>query len=303
MMKKYKIAVIVKAWNSEFWQTMLSGAKAVMRDFPELAEVEVMAPPEESDIQEQVEILKKVVAERPDGIVIASTSNDLTVPSIEAAMDGGIPVVILDNQVSTDKYISFIGTDSKTASAMAAEALVEKMRENRIDFAGKKIVVVNSSKISKVDLDRDEGFISRIRELAPEMEVLDTQYVENDPVLTENLIYDLLHDEEELVGIFADNDMTGVGIANGIRKAGAEKRVFSYAFDANEVEINAVQDGILTGMIVQKPFKIGYMGVQCILDTLEGKDVVRKLDPGAKLVTKENLTDDEVQKLLYPEKI
>lgn len=302
MMKKYKIAVIVKAWNSEFWQTMLSGAKAVMRDFPELAEVEVMAPPEESDIQEQVEILKKVVAERPDGIVIASTSNDLTVPSIEAAMDGGIPVVILDNQVSTDKYVSFIGTDSKTASAMAAEALVEKMRENRIDFAGKKVVVINSSKISKVDLDRDAGFIGRIRELAPEIEVLDTQYVENDPVLTENIIYDLLQDEK-LIGIFADNDMTGVGIANGIRKAGAGKRVFSYAFDANEVEISAVQDGTLTGMIVQKPFEIGYMGVKCILDTLEEKEVVQKLDPGAKLVTKENLTDDDVQKLLYPEKI
>lgn len=301
-MKKYKIAVIVKAWNSEFWQTMLSGAKAVMKDFPDLAEVVVMAPPEESDIQQQVEILKKVVAERPDGIVIASTSNDLTVPSIEAAMDGGIPVVILDNQVSTDKYVSFIGTDSKTASAMAAEALVEKMRENRIDFAGKKIVVINSSKISKVDLDRDAGFIGRIRELAPEIEVLDTQYVENDSVLTENIIYDLLQDEK-LIGIFADNDMTGVGIANGIRKAGAGKRVFSYAFDANEVEISAVQDGTLTGMIVQKPFEIGYMGVKCILDTLEEKEVVRKLDPGAKLVTKENLTDDDVQKLLYPEKI
>lgn len=301
-MKKYKIAVIVKAWNSEFWQTMLSGAKAVMKDFPDLAEVEVMAPPEESDIQQQVEILKKVVAEKPDGIVIASTSNDLTVPSIEAAMDGGIPVVILDNQVSTDKYVSFIGTDSKTASAMAAEALVEKMRENRIDFAGKKVVVINSSKISKVDLDRDAGFIGRIRELAPEIEVLDTQYVENDPVLTENIIYDLLQDEK-LIGIFADNDMTGVGIANGIRKAGAGKRVFSYAFDANEVEISAVQDGTLTGMIVQKPFEIGYMGVKCILDTLEEKEVVQKLDPGAKLVTKENLTDDDVQKLLYPEKI
>ena len=26
-MKKYNIKVIVKAWNSDFWQTMLSGAK------------------------------------------------------------------------------------------------------------------------------------------------------------------------------------------------------------------------------------------------------------------------------------
>ena len=45
------------------------------------------------------------------------------------------------------------------------------------------------------------------------------------------------------------------------------------------------------------------MGVQCVIDALEGKSVERKIDPGAKLVTKDNLQDREVQKLLYPEKM
>ena len=126
--------------------------------------------------------------------------------------------------------------------------------------------------------------------------------MENDVVLTENTVCELLHDRN-LVGIFADNDMTGVGIANGIRRAGAQGRVFSYAFDANEVEIEAVQDEVLTGMIVQKPFQIGYMGVQCVIDALAGNSVERKIDPGAELVTKENLQDRDVQKLLYPEKM
>lgn len=301
-MKKYNIKVIVKAWNSDFWQTMLSGAKAAMVETPDRVEVEVMAPPEESDILQQVEMLKQVVDSKPDGIVIASTSNDLTVPYIEAAMDAGIPVVTLDNQVSTEKYTSFIGTDSKTAAGMAADALFEELHKSGKRLAGKKAIVINSSKISKVDLDRDAGFIERIKTLAPEIEILETQYVENDAVLTENIVCELLHDSN-LVGIFADNDMTGVGIANGIRRAGAQGRVFSYAFDANGVEIEAVQDGVLTGMIVQRPFQIGYMGVQCVIDALEGKRVERKIDPGAKLVTKDNLQDREVQKLLYPEKM
>lgn len=301
-MKKYNIKVIVKAWNSDFWQTMLSGAKAAMAEAPDQIEVEVMAPPEESDILQQVEMLKQVVNEKPDGIVIASTSNDLTVPFIEAAMDAGIPVVTLDNQVSTEKYTSFIGTDSKIAAGMAADALFEKLHNSGEPLVGKKVIVINSSKISKVDLDRDAGFIERIKTLAPEIEILETQYVENDVVLTENTVCELLHDRN-LVGIFADNDMTGVGIANGIRRAGAQGRVFSYAFDANEVEIEAVQDEVLTGMIVQKPFQIGYMGVQCVIDALAGNSVERKIDPGAELVTKENLQDRDVQKLLYPEKM
>lgn len=300
-MKKYNIKVIVKAWNSDFWQTMLSGAKHVMSELPQQVEVEVMAPPEESDIMQQVEMLQQVVDSNPDGIVIASTSNDLTVPYIEKAMENGIPVVTLDNQVSTEKYVSFIGTNSKIAAGMAAEAMVKTLKDSKIDLHDKKVVVINSSKISKVDLDRDAGFIEKVKLLAPEIEILDTQYVENDPVLTEEIVYKLLQDEN-LIGIFADNDMTGVGIANGIRKACAEKRVLSYAFDANDVEIEAVRDSILTGMIVQKPFEIGYMGVKCVIDALEKRPVDKVIDPGAKLVTKNNLLDEDVQKLLYPEK-
>ena len=93
---KYEISVIVKAVNSDFWQTILSGAKAFMRDQPERVAVSVFGPPEESDVLEQVAILEEIVNKKPDGIVIASTSNDLTVPAIERAMAQGIPVVTLD---------------------------------------------------------------------------------------------------------------------------------------------------------------------------------------------------------------
>ena len=96
---KYNVCVIVKAVNSDFWQAILSGAKAFMRDQPDRVTVSVYGPPEESDVLEQVAILEEVVGMKPDAIVIASTSNDLTVPAIEQAMVQGIPVVTLDNQV------------------------------------------------------------------------------------------------------------------------------------------------------------------------------------------------------------
>ena len=155
---KKQVAVIVKAVNSDFWQVILSGAKAVMREEPERVEVRTYGPPEESDELLQVEILEKVVAEKPDAIVIASTSNDLTVPAIEQAMDAGIPVITVDNQVRTEKVVSFLGTDSYQAAGQAAEAMVENWKKESIVFEGKEFLVVNSSETSKVDLDRDAGF-------------------------------------------------------------------------------------------------------------------------------------------------
>ena len=51
-------------------------------------------------------------------------------------------------------------------------------------------------------------------------------------------------------------------------------------FDANEEEIQAVEAGDLKGMIVQKPFEMGYRVVRTALDVLEGKPVERFVDTG-----------------------
>ncbi len=299
---KKQVAVIVKAVNSDFWQVILSGAKAVMREEPERVEVRTYGPPEESDELLQVEILEKVVAEKPDAIVIASTSNDLTVPAIEQAMDAGIPVITVDNQVRTEKVVSFLGTDSYQAAGQAAEAMVENWKKESIVFEGKEFLVVNSSETSKVDLDRDAGFEGRMRELVPSMKQLDTLYTQNDPELTEKLVAEAITSHPDLIGIFADNDMTGAGTARGIRRSGS-RTIFAYAFDANAEEIQAVKEGYLKGMVVQKPFELGYRAVKFALDALEGKAVERNVDTGGTIVTKENMKEEVVQKLLYPEKL
>ena len=48
--KPYNIAVIVKALNSDFWQTMLNGAKKAAEEHPELLKVTTYGPPEETDV-------------------------------------------------------------------------------------------------------------------------------------------------------------------------------------------------------------------------------------------------------------
>lgn len=298
--KPYKIAVIVKAVNSDFWQTLLLGSKTAMEEHPDTIQVETYGPPEESDFQEQVEILESVVSEKPDAIVIASTSNDLTIPAIDRAMSAGIPVIIEDNLIGSDNYTAFLATDNANAAAAAADAMLADWKSAGVDPVGKKFVVINSSKTSQVDQVRDKGFIDRMNELVPGMEMLDIQYVENSAELTAEIIRKLIAEQPDLIGVFADNDMTGIGIANGIQAAGAAGKVMAYAFDSNETEIQAVKNGTLNGMVVQDPFGMGYKGVMYAVDALEGKSVPKTVDTGATIVTKENLEEPSVQKLLYP---
>lgn len=296
----YKISVIVKATDSDYWQTLLAGAKAAERDCGGKVIVTTDGPPSETDIDKQVSILENVISTQPDAIVISSTSSDATVPAIENAMSQGIPVITIDNKLNTDNYTSFLATDHRIAAASAAEAMVDDWKEMGIDPSGKKVIVISSVAGTKVNTERTEGFIEKITELVPEIVVLETQYGDNDISKALSIAENTIAANPDLIGIFADNNHMGVGVAKALEETGKHNDVVCYAFDTNEDEIKALKDGILKGLVVQNPFGMGYDGVMFAVDAIEGKPVSKDVIIEATIVTKENMDEPEIHKLLYP---
>ncbi len=297
-----KVSVIIKATDSDYWQTLLLGAKAAEADSDGKVVVTTDGPPSEIDIEEQVSILENVIATQPDGIVIASTSVDATVPAVEEAMNNGTPVITIDNKLATDNYTSFLATDHSLAAGMAAEAMVKDWETKGVDPKDKKVMVISSVAGTKVNTDRTDGFINKIKELVPEIKVLETQYADNDISKALGIAENTMSANTDLIGIFGDNNHMGVGIAKAIEESGNQDKVVAYAFDADPDEIEAIKKGTLTGIVVQDPFGMGYQGVMSAIAAIEGKDVEKDVIVDATIVTKDNMEEEEIQKLLNPGK-
>ncbi|MBB6214292.1 ribose transport system substrate-binding protein [Anaerosolibacter carboniphilus] len=298
--KPYKISVIVKATDSDYWQTLLAGAKAAEADSDGKVVVTTDGPPSETDIDKQVSILENVIATQPDAVVIASSSSDATVPAVENAVSNGIPVITIDNKLNTDKYTSYLATDHRLAAGMAAEAMVKDWEKMGVNPAGKKVIVISSVAGSKVNTDRTEGFIGKIKELVPNIVVLETQYGDNDITKALSIAESTIAANPDLIGIFGDNNHMGVGIAKALEESGKHNEIVTYAFDTNEDEIKALEDGTLNGLVVQNPFGMGYDGVMHAIEAIEGKSVQKDIIINATIVTKENMKQPEIHKLLYP---
>jgi len=296
----YQISVIVKATDSDYWQTLIAGAKAAEKDLNGKVVVTPDGPPSETDIDKQVSILENVISTQPDAICIASSSSDATVPAVEDAMSQGIPVITIDNQLNTDNYTSFLATDPRIAAAEAAKAMVKDWEQMGIDPSGKKVIVISSVAGSKVNTDRDEGFIEKITELVPDIVVLETQYADNDISKALSIAESTIAANPDLIGIFADNNHMGVGVAKALEETEKFSDIVCYAFDTNEDEINALKNGILRGLVVQNPFGMGYDGVMYAVDAIEGREVQKDIIIDATIVTKENMEEPEIHKLLYP---
>lgn len=296
----YKISVIIKATDSDYWQTLLLGAKAAEKDNKGKVVVTTDGPPSEINIDKQVSILENVIATKPAGIVIASTSTDATVPAVEEAMGNGIPVITIDNKLTTDKYTSFLATDHSKAAGMAATAMVNDWKKMKIDLTGKKVIVISSVAGTKVNGDRTEGFIKKIKELVPGIKVLETQYADNDITKALNITQNTISANPDLIGIFGDNNHMGVGIAKGLEEAKKQNSIVAYAFDADADEVAALKNGVLRGLVVQDPFGMGYQGVIAAINAIEGKKVEKDVIVEATIISKENMNEEKNKKLLNP---
>ncbi|MCJ7690074.1 MAG: substrate-binding domain-containing protein, partial [Clostridiaceae bacterium] len=120
--KTKKIAVIVKSTDAPYWQTVKKGAE----DEAEKSKIEMYftgAAGGETDINGQVNLVETAINQQVDGIVLAPSDSTALAPVVDKAIEAGIPVVIIDSGIDTDKYISYATTNNEDAAYKVGKEL------------------------------------------------------------------------------------------------------------------------------------------------------------------------------------
>ncbi len=72
-------------------------------------------------------------------------------------------------------------------------------------------------------------------------------------------------------------------------------------FDASSKLIDGLKAGQIDALVVQNPFKMGYLVVKTLADQLNKKPVEKRVDTGATLITQENVEQPEIKELIRPD--
>lgn len=293
------VAVIIKATDSDYWQYVLIGANNYAKEHSDKVKVTTYGPPSEADIDKQVAILENVIEQKPDAIVIASTSSDATVPAIEKAVAAGIKVITVDNKVNTDKISSFLATDNSKGGALCADKMVEKLKSSNIPLKG-KVGVISAMAGVQVLTDRDNGFIKRLKEIAPDLQPIATKYVDNDIMKALSASEDILTSNTDVVGFFADNNHSGDGVSRAIKERKMTSKIAAVSYDSDPEEVQGLKEDTLYALILQDPYGMGYKGVDSALKAIAGETLAKYVDTGVTAVTKANMDKTEIKGLLDP---
>ncbi|MGB9277834.1 MAG: substrate-binding domain-containing protein, partial [Terrimicrobiaceae bacterium] len=160
------IAVIPKSTTQVFWKTVETGAREGAKE----AGVEMVwkGSINEDDPAQQIQIVEQFVSEGVGGIVLAPIDDTALKRPVAAAMQKGIPVVIMDSPLKGEPvkdFVCTVSTNNHRAGEMAGEHLGKLL-----DGKG-KVVLFRFKKVSASTGQREAGFLEAIKKF-PDIQVI-----------------------------------------------------------------------------------------------------------------------------------
>jgi ribose transport system substrate-binding protein len=252
----------------------------------------------------QVPVLDAVIARKPDAILIAPTDKVQLVEPLKKAVAAGIPVFTVDTFIGTGVYqtgsgdvdfpISYIASDNILGGKLAGIALAKALGEK-----GKVYVSNVKPGISTTD-QREEGFKLAMKDF-PGIEVLETQFNDNDANKAASQLQAVIARNPDLGGVFGANLFSALGAANGVQQAGQSGKVKVVAFDAPTSIVDNLKTGLVDLAIAQHPAEIGYFGVIAAHAHLTGHSVPSSIGTGFTVMDKSNIDKPEIARFVYQE--
>jgi ribose transport system substrate-binding protein len=295
------ISVIPKGTTHAFWQSVHAGAVKASQELG--VEILWVGTEKEDDRQQQIALVDNQVMNQVDGIVLAPQDGKALRRPVKAAVDKNVPVVIIDSGLedSEETYASFVATDNREGGRLAGRELARLL-----NGAGKVIMLRCLEGSASTD-EREAGFLEAIAAI-PAIEVVSHEQYGGATTaqalqVSENLLLRFKDAEGDLTiqGIFCPNESTTFGMLQALRRNRQAGKVRFVGFDAAEALVTALRQGEIDGLVVQNPFKMGYLGVKTMVQHLRGETVEKRIDTGVTFVTATNIDTPEIQTLLNPE--
>ena len=284
------IPLVSKGFQHQFWQAVKAGADQAAEEFG--VEVTFEGPDNETMVDRQIDMLSAALARNPTAIGFAALDSQAAIPLLREAQEKGIAVVAFDSGVDSDIPVATTSTDNVAAAALAADKMAEL-----IGGTG-QVAVVAHDQTSRTGIDRRDGFVERMGEAHPDVEIVTVQYGDGDHLKSTEVTKSILQANPELAGIFGTNEGSAIGVVNGVRELGTED-VVVIGYDSGTQQKAAVREGLMAGAITQNPVGIGYETVKAAVAASKGESVEANIDTGFYWYDATNMDDPEIAAVLY----
>jgi ribose transport system substrate-binding protein len=295
----YTIAVIPKGTTHEFWKSINAGAKKAEQELrAQGTKIAIIwkGPLREDDRDQQIQVVENFMTRHVSSMVLAPLDDRALVKPVENAMKAGVPVVIMDSDLKTDKYVSFVATDNYKGGQLAGEEMGRQL-------SGKGNVILLRYAVGSASTEaREAGFLDALKKYPNIKLISSDQHAGATRELAYQVSQNLLNRfKHEVNGIFCPCEPPTIAMTKALRELGlAGGKVKMIGFDSGSQSVTDMKNGDVQALVVQNPLLMGYLGVITAVKNLRGEKVERRIDTGVALITRENMDQPEMKELLAP---
>ena len=241
----------------------------------------------------QLRVLNAVIASQPDGILFTADDPVALTATLIEAKERGIRIISIDGDVKDMSVaLANIQSDNFEGGRQAGKTLVEL-----IGGKGKVMALMNSP-AANVAQQRLFGFQEEIAK-HKDVQFLGVQYSNNQTAKAAGIVTSTVAANPDLAGIFTITTNNTEGAATGVRESQREGKIKIVGFDTSDPIVEAIRAGIVSADIVQYPYRVGQLGLEMMVDALNGKPIQRQVNTPFVVATPQNIDTPEVQAFIY----
>jgi ribose transport system substrate-binding protein len=244
----------------------------------------------ETDTAAQIRMVEQMIAQRADAIVIAPADSKALVAVLDKAINQGILVVNIDNQldpaIQKEKgiQIPFAGPDNRAGAKIVGDYLARSLK------SGDQVGIIEGVSTTFNAQQRTLGYQDAMK--AAGVVVVGVQSGNWEIDMGNNVASGMLREHPNLKALLAGNDNMALGAVAAIRAAGKTGKVQVVGYDNIRAIKPMLADGRILATADQFGAKQAVFGIEIALKALAEKkkqaDMPASIQTEVVLVTKDS---------------
>lgn len=226
--KEADYTIAVSQCSEDDWRAQMN--KEILREALFYPGVNVEVYQAHDDNVHQIKDIETLIERKVDLLIVAPNEAEAITPVIEKAYDAGIPVILIDRKINSEKYTAYVGADNYEIGRKAGEYIADRL-------GGKgRVIEITGLKGSTPAVERHRGMMEALKS-TPGVQVVASAEAGWFRQKAWEVMDTLLNSHLQVDLVFAQNDRMAIG---AYEKARQKKRAGQIAF----VGVDAVAGGV-----------------------------------------------------------
>lgn len=278
---------VANSWRVQ----MIEEFRQVAKENPEIKDIIITDAG--GDINKQISDIEDLLAQEVDALIVAPASDTAIAPAVERAYDAGIPVIVFNTDLQSEKVVARVIPPYRAWAKQAAEWLAEQL--------GGKGKVIALRGIAGLAAEADEwAGVQEVFQKYPDIEVICTEYADWAYDKAKTAMANCLANKPQVDGVASIGDGMTWAAAEVLKARGYDvTKIPMIGIGGSNGFLKYWQQNNLNAYVIADPTSISITALNAALDVLKGKPVEAVQAPETIVIDNSNL--DEFVKPSLPD--